>query len=162
VPIADWAACADTAMMCFSKGLGAPVGSILVGDAASVRAAFLTRKRWGGGMRQVGILAAACLYALDHHVERLAEDHARARRLAAGFRSAPGVKVAEPETNIVIAELQDPALDPAGLLAELEKQGVRMVPFGHRRLRAIVHLDVDEAGVSRAIEVFTTAVGQRA
>lgn len=162
VPIAEWAACADTVMMCFSKGLGAPVGSILVGDAASVRAAFLTRKRWGGGMRQVGILAAACLYALDHHVERLAEDHARAKRLAAGFRSAPGVEVAEPETNIVIAELRDPALDPAALLAALEQQGVRMVPFGHRRLRAIVHLDVDEAGVSRAIDVFTAAAAQRA
>ena len=88
VPVVDWAACADTVMMCFSKGLGAPVGSILVGAADVVRRARRVRKRWGGGMRQVGILAAACLHALDHHVERLAEDHARARRLAEGLRAA--------------------------------------------------------------------------
>ncbi len=77
VSIAEWAACADTAMMCFSKGLGAPVGSILVGGEAEIRQARRVRKRWGGGMRQAGILAAACLHALDHHLARLAEDHAR-------------------------------------------------------------------------------------
>ena len=79
--------CADTVMMCFSKGLGAPVGSILVGTADVVRRARRVRKRWGGGMRQVGILAAACLHALDHHVERLADDHAPRARLAEGVRS---------------------------------------------------------------------------
>ena len=91
IPIAEWAACADTVMMCFSKALGAPVGSILVGSSDVIRRARRLRKRWGGSMRQVGILAAACLHALDHHVARLAEDHARAKRLAAGFREAPGV-----------------------------------------------------------------------
>ena len=149
VPVAKWAACADTVMMCFSKGLGAPVGSILVGDPASIRRARRTRKRWGGGMRQAGILAAACLYALDHHVERLAEDHARAKRLAAGLR-APGVTVAEPDTNIVIATLEPPN-DPARVLARLEGKGIRMVGFGTGRIRAICHLDVDEAGVDLAI-----------
>jgi threonine aldolase len=161
VPIATWAACADTVMMCFSKALGAPVGSILVGDAHVVRAARRTRKRWGGGMRQAGILAAACLHALDHHVTRLAEDHARARRLAAGFRQAPGVSVAEPETNIVIAEL-DPALEAGAMLAALDANGVRMVGFGHQRLRAIVHLDVDDSGIDRAIGVFADVAGRAA
>jgi threonine aldolase len=157
VPVAQWAACADTVMMCFSKGLGAPVGSILVGDAATIRRARRTRKRWGGGMRQVGILAAACLHALDHHVGRLADDHARAKRLAAGMR-AGGVTVAEPDTNIVIATLGAPH-DPDRVLAALEARGVRMVGFGTGRIRAICHLDVDDAGVERAIAVWREAVG---
>jgi len=159
VPLATWAATADTVMMCFSKGLGAPVGSILVGDAEPIRAARRARKRWGGGMRQVGLLAAACLHALDHHVARLADDHARAKRLAAGLRRAPGVQVAEPQTNIVIAELDAGGPEPATVIAELERRGVRLVGFGGRRLRAICHLDVDDAGVDRAIEEFVAAVG---
>jgi threonine aldolase len=162
VPIRDWAATADTVMMCFSKALGAPIGSILVGEADVIRRARRTRKRWGGGMRQVGILAAACLHALDHHVERLAEDHARARRLAAGLRRAPGVRVEEPETNIVIATLDPGAPDPGAVLGALAERGVRLVPFGARRLRAIVHLDVDDAGVARAIEAFDEVVGRLA
>ena len=149
VPIAQWAACADTVMMCFSKGLAAPVGSILVGDAAVIRAARRTRKRWGGTMRQVGLLAAACLHALDHHVDRLADDHARARRLAAGMR-APGVTLLEPETNIVIATL-DPGIEPDRVVAALGRRGVRMTTFGTGRVRAICHLDVDDAGIERAI-----------
>jgi threonine aldolase len=149
-PIATWAATADSMMMCFSKALGAPVGSILVGSGSLVHEARRVRKRWGGGMRQVGILAAACLHALDHHVERLADDHRRARTLAEGFGRAPGVQVARPDTNIVIVELEDPALDPARVLDGLRERGVWMVGFGARRLRAIVHLDVDDAGVERA------------
>ncbi len=156
VSVAEWAACADTAMMCFSKGLGAPVGSILVGGEAEIREARRVRKRWGGGMRQAGILAAACLHALDHHVARLADDHVRAKRLAAGMRM-DGVEVGEPDTNIVIARLAAP-LDPAKVLAELEKRGVRMVGFGAGRIRAICHLDVDDVGVESAIGAFGEAV----
>lgn len=156
VSVAEWAACADTVMMCFSKGLGAPVGSILVGGEAEIRQARRVRKRWGGGMRQAGILAAACLHALDHHVTRLADDHARAKRLAAGMRM-DGVEVGEPDTNIVIARLAPP-LDPAKVLAELEKRGLRMVGFGTGRIRAICHLDVDDAGVDGAIGAFGEAV----
>ncbi len=163
VPIREWAACADTTMMCFSKGLGAPIGSILVGPREVIRQARRTRKRWGGGMRQVGILAAACLHALDHHVARLAEDHARARRLAAGFRAQPGVRVEEPDTNIVIVALEHPALEPAAVLAALAGRGVRMTQFGARRLRAIVHLDIDDAALERAIAGFAAAIeAQRA
>jgi len=109
-------------------------------------------------MRQAGILAAACLHALDHHVKRLAEDHRRAKALAAGFAQAAGVRVIEPETNIVIVELQHPALEPAAVLRALEARGVRMVPFGARRLRAITHLDVNDTGVARAVAAFQAVV----
>jgi threonine aldolase len=159
IPIADWAACADTLMMCFSKGLGAPVGSILVGAADVVRAARRTRKRWGGGMRQVGILAAAALHALDHHVARLAEDHRRARRLAEGFAAAPGARVIAPDTNIVYVDL-DPAQAPdaKSIVARLAEHGVRMSAYGPRRVRAIAHLDVDDAGIEHAVEAFCTVL----
>ena len=159
IPIRDWAAVPDTVMMCFSKGLGAPVGSILVGPAAVIRRARRVRKRWGGAMRQVGILAAACLHALDHHLSRLADDHRRARSLAAGLREAPGVRVVEPETNIVLVDLEHPALECATLLAALESRGVRMIEFAPRRLRAVTHLDVDDPGIARAVEAFHDAVG---
>jgi threonine aldolase len=161
VAVREWAATADSVMMCFSKGLGAPVGSILVGDGDFVHRARRVRKRWGGGMRQVGILAAACLHALDHHVERLAEDHARARALAAGFARADGVRVPTPDTNIVMVDLEDAALEPAALLRGLEARGVRMLAFGPRRLRAITHLDVDDAGIERAVAAFAAVLRTR-
>jgi len=157
VSVAEWAACADSAMMCFSKGLGAPVGSILVGPGEFIAKARRVRKRWGGGMRQAGVLAAACVYALDHHVARLADDHARAKRLAAGFAGVPGVSVIEPETNIVIATLATPH-DPAVVLERLKARGVWMVGFGTGRLRAICHLDIDDAAVERAITAFGEAI----
>jgi len=161
IPLATWAGAVDTVMMCFSKGLGAPVGSILAGPEPLVRRARRTRKRWGGAMRQVGILAAACGYAVDHHFARLAEDHARARALAAGFRAAPGVVVIEPETNIVIVELEHPALERDALCEALAWGGVRMIGFGRRRLRAMTHLDVDDAGIGRAVDVFQEVVSNR-
>lgn len=157
IPVSSWASCADTVMLSFSKGLGAPVGSILAGPVDVIRRARRTRKRWGGGMRQSGVLAAACLHALDHHVERLAEDHARARLLAAGLRETPGVTVAEPDTNIVIAELAPP-LDANAVLEGLRARDAWMVGFGAGRIRAICHLDVDDAGIGRAIAAFRAAV----
>jgi threonine aldolase len=157
VPIHEWAACADTVMMCFSKGLGAPIGSILVGPEDVIRRARRIRKRWGGGMRQVGILAAACLHALDCHVERLADDHARARRLAAGARRVPGLSAPEPQTNIVLVDVDDPSVDVRGLVGALDERGVRMLQFGPRRLRAVTHLDVDDGGIDRAIEAMRGA-----
>jgi threonine aldolase len=154
VSIAEYAACADTVMMCFSKGLGAPVGSILVGPASVIRAARRARKRWGGGMRQVGILAAACLHALDHHVPRLADDHRRARRLAEGFAGAAGARVIAPDTNIVFVDLEAGLPDARTVVMLLAERGVRMAAYGARRVRAIAHLDVDDAGVERAIAAF--------
>jgi len=157
IPVDAWAACADTVMMCFSKGLGAPIGSILVGSNDVIRRAHRIRKRWGGGMRQVGILAAACLHALDHHFERLADDHKRALRLASGFRQARGLTVADPETNIVLIDLDDAALVPERLLSVLDSRGVKLLQFGPRRLRAVVHLDVDDEGIERAIQAMRAA-----
>lgn len=162
VAIRDWARHVDTLMMCFSKGLGAPVGSILAGPGDAIRHARRVRKRWGGGMRQVGVLAAACLHALDHHVARLADDHRRARQLADGVREVPGVRVPEPETNIVMIELHDPALDREALLAALHARGVWMGPSGPRRIRALTHLDVDDAGISRAVAGFRAAAAELA
>lgn len=158
VPIADWAACADTVTMCFSKALGAPVGSILVGDAALVREARRVRKRFGGGMRQVGILAAACLHALDHHVARLTEDHVRARRLAESLTGVEGLLPSRPDTNIVFVDLAPGAPDAATLVGRLATLGVRVIPFGPRRIRAITHLDVDDAGIERAAAAFREAL----
>jgi threonine aldolase len=152
VPIREFSQVADTVMMCFSKGLGAPIGSILAGPRDVIRNARRTRKRWGGGMRQVGVLAAAALHALDHHVDRLAEDHRRARQLADGMRR-PGFTVREPDTNIVIATL-DPDRDRDAILEALGRRGVRMTAFGHQRIRAITHLDVDDAAIARAIAAF--------
>ena len=160
VPIRDWAATADTVMMCFSKGLGAPIGSILVGEGATIGAARRVRKRWGGGMRQVGILAAACLHALDHHFERLADDHRRARALAAGIGRIPGLRVVEPETNIVMIDLEHPALDRVAALRGLKARGVLVSPYGSRRLRAVTHLDVDDAGIGRVVEALEAVAGE--
>jgi threonine aldolase len=147
-------------MMCFSKGLGAPVGSILIGPGDFIRRARRTRKQWGGGMRQVGVLAAACLHAMDHHVDRLADDHARARRLADGLRAVPGFDVPEPETNIVMIELGDSGVDREALLRGLHARGVWMGPSGARRIRAITHLDVDDTGIERAITAFQAAAAE--
>lgn len=156
VPVRDWASVADTVMMCFSKGLGAPIGSILAGDADVIRRARRARKRWGGGMRQVGVLAAAALHALDHHVDRLADDHRRARALAAALRR-PGFTVREPDTNIVFVEL-DEGWEPAAILRVLGERGVRMSAYGPRLLRAITHLDVDDTGIDRAVAAFDAAM----
>jgi threonine aldolase len=161
IPIPAWAAAVDTVMMCFSKALGAPVGSILAGDRPTIRAARRHRKRLGGAMRQAGVLCAACLHALDHHVERLTEDHGRARRLADGFRALPGLGVDVPETNIVMVRLEEPALDGARLIEGLERRGVRMMQFDPRRLRAITHLDVPEDGIERAVFALRDAVQEQ-
>jgi len=159
IPVADFAAEVDALSFCFSKGLGAPIGSMLVGTQEFVDRARKVRRMLGGAMRQVGVLAAAAAYALDNNVERLADDHRRARRLAEGFASArPGcVDPSTVETNIVYIELGD--LDPAGVSAALWERGVRIYPYAPGVLRAVTHLDVDDAGIERAIEAFTDVVG---
>ena len=161
IPIAEWAAVADTVMMCFSKGLGAPVGSILCGAEKQIVAARRVRKLWGGGMRQVGILAAACLYALDHHVARLADDHRRARALAAGLSGLPGMAVEPPDTNLLYVRIEHGSLDAATLVAALESRGVRVSAYGPRLIRAATHLDVDDRGIERAVDAFQETVSER-
>jgi len=132
----------DSVSICFSKGLGAPVGSMLLGSRELIARARRWRKMAGGGLRQVGLLAAAAQYAIDHHVQRLADDHALARRLAQGL--APYLKVEMPQTNIVFADGA-----PDGLLDHLKQQGV--LATGLYKPRFVTHLDVDAAGVDRAI-----------
>jgi threonine aldolase len=137
----------DSVSVCFSKGLGAPVGSALAGPREFIARAHRARKMLGGGMRQVGMLAAAAMHALDHHVDRLAEDHANARRLADGLARIPGVSVTPPDTNIVFASVEGQRT-PA-LLEHLKERGV--LATGLIGLRFVTHLDVDAAGVDRAI-----------
>ena len=142
----------DSVSVCFSKGLGAPAGSALVGSHEFIRGAHRWRKMLGGGMRQSGMLAAAALHALDHHVDRLADDHALAMRLAGGLACLPGMSVEPPQTNIVFTELQGPRA--AGLIEHLKSRGVLVTGsfYGQSsRLRFVTHLDVDAAGVDRAI-----------
>jgi len=145
------AGCFDSVSVCLSKGLGAPVGSVLCGSAEFIGRARRIRKMAGGGMRQAGILAAAGSYALDHHVARLADDHALAGRLAAGLQNVPGVVVEPPQTNMVFVDLQDGAKARAQeLLPYLKERGVLVT--GLYRLRLVTHLDVNAAGVDRAME----------
>ncbi len=144
------AQCFDSVSVCFSKGLGAPVGSALCGSKALIARAHRVRKMAGGGMRQAGFLAAAASYALDHHVERLAQDHALAQRLAQGLAGMPGLAVEAPQTNIVFVDVVDQAKERASELVEyLNAQGVRA--NGLYRLRFVTHLDVDAAGIDHAI-----------
>ena len=158
IPVAEYAAEVDALSFCFSKGLGAPIGSMLVGSGEFVAAARKVRRMLGGGMRQVGVIAAAAAFALEHNVDRLADDHANARRLAEGFAEAlPGcIEPATVETNIVIAEMGD--LDAVALTGKMWDQGVRMYPTGPHRIRAVTHLGVDRDGIERAIEAFRSAV----
>lgn len=144
------AQCFDSVSVCFSKGLGAPVGSALCGSREFIARAHRIRKMAGGGMRQAGVLAAAAAHALDHHVERLADDHALARRLAEGLAGLPGLAVEQPHSNIVFVDLTGAARERSGaLLQHLTAQGIRVT--GLYRLRFVTHLDVDAAGVDRAI-----------
>jgi threonine aldolase len=145
------AQCFDSASVCFSKGLGAPVGSALCGSREFIARAHRIRKMAGGGMRQAGLLAAAASYALDHHVERLADDHALARRLAEGLSGVDGLAVEAPQSNIVFVDLQGEAqARSAELLAHLKAQNI--LATGLYRLRFVTHLDVDAAGVDRAAD----------
>lgn len=156
--LADFSAEADTAMVCISKGLGCPVGSLLAGPNELIDRAWAVRKRLGGGMRQVGILAAAGLWALDHVLPRLSEDHARATRLAAGCREIPGLEPVEPETNILMIDLTGPGLTADELVRRLEDRGVRLIAMGPSRLRAVTHFDVDDEGIERAVSELRRAL----
>jgi threonine aldolase len=153
LPLEAYGRLFDTLSVCLSKGLGAPVGSLVIGSAARMERARLIRKRMGGGMRQAGILAAAGIYALDHHVDRLAQDHAKAERLA---------KALEPHsvwggTNIVYLK----GVDAPSLIAMARENGVLVGQMGPRLVRAIAHLDVDDAAIDRAADLLATALGVR-
>jgi threonine aldolase len=145
------ASCFDSVSVCFSKGLGAPVGSALCGSKDFIYRAHRIRKMAGGGMRQAGLLAAAATYALDHHIDRLADDHALMRELASGLDGIPGVHMESPHTNILFIELSGPARDrAAGLLDHLRSRGI--LATGLYRLRFVTHLDVDSQGIHQAVQ----------
>jgi threonine aldolase len=150
---AEVAAPVDTASVCFSKGLGAPVGSAVVGSAEVIEAARRNRKLFGGGMRQAGIIAAGALHALRHHVDRLADDHANARRLAAGLAGYRRLAFAPDaiETNIVLSTVTD-GTRASDVVAELAAVGVLCADLDARTVRFVTHLDVDSEGVDAAVE----------
>ncbi|MFW6040190.1 MAG: threonine aldolase family protein [Gemmatimonadota bacterium] len=151
-PPADVAATADTVMVSLSKGLGCPVGSLLAGPAELIERAWTIRKRLGGGMRQVGILAAAGLHALEHHLPRLGEDHARARRMYEACREIDGLSPVEPDTNTLRIDVTREGLAAGEIERRLRERDVWILALGPDWLRAVTHRDVDEEGVDRAIE----------
>jgi threonine aldolase len=154
VPLAEYGALFDTLSVCLSKGLGAPVGSLVIGSAERIAAGRVIRKRLGGGMRQAGVLAAAGRYALKHHLGRLADDHARAARLAEAL--APfGIVAGAVRTNIVPLDLTKAPYDAPTIAAAARKDGVLVSVLGPRTARLVTHLDLDDAAVDRAIEVLT-------
>jgi threonine aldolase len=151
-----WAALFDSVSVCFSKGLGAPVGSAVAGERSWITRAHHYRKRFGGGMRQAGIIAAGALHALRHHRARLGDDHRRARRLAEGLAGLPGLELdpARVETNIVVVPLSARAAPPAQWCSALVERRVLAVPFGLDGIRLVTHLDVDDDGVDQTLAAF--------
>lgn len=156
-PLADFAACASTVMVSFSKGLGAPVGACLAGDAVPMQRAWEVRKRFGGGMRQSGILAAAALHGLEHHLPRMHEDHARARELAAALVNVPGVSVVPPDTNIVMIDLLG-GQSAAQVVERAKAAGVLCTMWHATRVRCVLHLDIDDAALRQAAAVLAEAL----
>lgn len=157
----DYGQLFDSISVCLSKGLGAPVGSVLLGSAAFIKKCKRIRKVMGGGMRQAGYIAAAGLYALENNVARLADDHRRAAQLAETLRQQPYVaEVLNPETNLVIFRLHD-SQPAAEFLSVLEQQGIRASSFGPQWVRFVTHLDVDDAMIAR-VEAALHGVAQLA
>jgi threonine aldolase len=155
IPAARYAAPFDSVCLCLSKGLGAPVGSVLAGSKDFIREARRYKHLFGGAMRQAGIIAAGGVYALDHNIERLVEDHANAKLLAEELASMTGVDIRpeDVETNIVFFELTMEASVTAPVFVDrLEQHGVRMIAMGPSRIRAVTHLDVSREGIERALE----------
>lgn len=157
----DYARCFDSVMFCFSKGLGAPIGSIVAGNKEFIERAHRFRKMLGGGMRQLGILAAAALFALEHNIERLAEDHEHAKMLAMGLAHVAGFHI-DPdhvETNIVIFDVARTGRTAAEVIRKFADHGIWLVPFGPTLVRAVTHLNVARADIERTIRVANELFG---
>jgi threonine aldolase len=160
-PARAFGAQVDSVWLDLTKGLGAPVGAVLAGSRAFIEEAWIHKQRLGGAMRQAGIIAAAGIYALEHHVERLAEDHERARVLAAGLAELPGIALdaARVETNIVIFDIRGTGLTGDQFAARtLASHGVRFSVIGPATVRAVTHLDLPADGIERALEAARAAV----
>ena len=152
--VEPFAKLADSVSICFSKGLGAPVGSVLCGSTDFINEARRYRKMLGGGMRQVGILAAACLYAIDNHIERLANDHDNAKKLAFELAHMKGIQI-DPQSvvsNIVLFDVGDTGVSADALVERLDAEGVLTIPFGPTTIRAVTHMDVDANDIEKALE----------
>lgn len=162
VPFDRYGALVDSISVCFSKGMGCPVGSAVIGDGDFVERARRARKRFGGGMRQAGVLAAACLYALDHHLKRMAEDHSNAHLLARSLKEVPGVEVDldAVQTNIVYFDVKGTGHAAAEVEKRLESHGVLAIALGPARLRLVTHLDVDKAACEYAADVLRRALSK--
>jgi threonine aldolase len=161
----EWAAPFDTVSCCFSKGLGCPAGSAVAGDRASIERVHRFRKMFGGTMRQSGVLAAAALHALDHHIDRLSQDHANATRLARGIVAIEGLEIQldEVETNMVFFDLAPRiSLNGAQFCERLRAAGVLMMPTAPRRIRAVCHLDVSESQIDAAIAALRKTAAEAA
>jgi threonine aldolase len=158
VPAARWGSAVDSVWIDFTKGLGAPFGSVLAGSHEFIERAWRFKHRFGGAMRQAGMMAAGCLYALDHHVERLADDHANLARLHAGLVGL-GMDVTEPVTNILFIDPRTSGREASELQAALLARGVRL-SIVRGRLRAVTHLDVDADGIEHALEAFASELGR--
>jgi len=157
---ADYTAPFDTVMLCLSKGLGCPIGALLAGSADDIARARTLKQQFGGSMRQAGIVAAAGLYALEHHVDRLAEDHDNAHRLAEGLADLPGFEVEMPiETNMVFVNVQRTGMTAADVAARLRQAGVGCSQPGPYRLRFVTHLDVRSEDIGRAVATARAVLG---
>ena len=151
IPAREMVAGCDSVWLDFTKGLGAPLGAVLCGSEAFIDQAWRWKQRLGGSLRQAGICAAACLYALDHNIERLAEDHDNAKILARGLAQINGIAVEAPETNLVFFDTSQTGLTADELADRVRRQGVMVSTVGRYRVRACTHLDVDRAGIETAI-----------
>jgi threonine aldolase len=159
----EYAQWADSVSVCLSKGLGAPIGSLVSGSESFIHRVHRFRKMFGGGMRQVGIIAAAGIYALDHHFERLKEDHQNAKRLAVGLKEFKGVSI-EPkyvETNIVIFDVANTGMTGSQVAEAMKKEGVLIHAFGRTQIRLVTHLDVSSEDIERVLKAFEKALAKR-
>jgi len=154
----DMVAHCDSVWVDFTKGLGAPLGAVLCGSEEFIDAAWRWKQRLGGSLRQAGVCAAACIYALDHNIDRLADDHANARALAQGLAQIPGITVETPETNLVFFDTTGTGLTADDLAQRVRHQGVTLSTAGRYRARACTHLDVDRTGVDLAIQAIRHAL----
>ena len=160
VPAPEMVADCDSVWLDFTKGLGAPLGAVLCGSVTFIDNAWRWKQRLGGSLRQAGICAAACLYALDHNITRLAEDHANARQLARGLSQIPGLTVEEPETNLVFFDTRGTGLTADALAEQVRRDGIMVSTAGRYRVRACTHLDVDAAAIETAIQVIRARIAQ--
>ena len=163
IHLREYAQCADSVSACFSKGLGAPIGSVVTGSKTFIDRVHRFRKMFGGGMRQVGIIAAAGIYALDHHIERLKEDHQNAKRLALGLKGLKGVSIdpGQVETNIIIFNIANTGMTAPQIAEVMKKNGVLIHPIGKTQIRLLTHLDVSSEDIEKALKAFEKVLSRK-